>query len=98
MKIPCPACGKKKHQDRPGGMKKCNGCGGLFDPAEIESGDIEGGTYSNDPSRRMQQQESGYIDEGSPVVNRRTDLIGGGGGSGLFIRAVRKWERAETDP
>lgn len=56
----CPACGKKSLPAK-NGLRKCGNaeCGGLFDPREIASGRIEGGTAGNRPDERLLREEAG---------------------------------------
>lgn len=53
----------------------CHECRGSFVPGQTEM--PEGGTYSNDPTRRMQQIESGDFDSGQPIRAYRPGLRGG---------------------
>ena len=64
MRSPC--CNAKTTQGT-GRLRKCSRCGGLFDPQELASGRVEGGTYSDrDPAARLKIDESGGP-RGAPI-------------------------------
>lgn len=51
--VTCPACGTRQPMRLPGeSIYRCDKCGGMFDDSPDEGGD-----YSTDPSRRLEQQE-----------------------------------------
>ncbi len=67
MKSPC--CNAKTTQGK-GKLLRCSRCGGSFDPVEIASGRIEGGTYGHRPDMRLIQEEEGGP-RGSPIDMKR---------------------------
>lgn len=51
-KVACPMCGRKQPHMGAEAMYYCKPCGCYFDDDPDE-----GGTYSNNPSRRLEQEE-----------------------------------------
>lgn len=74
MKLKSPCCRAKTEQGARG-LRRCCKCGGLFNPDEIASGRVEGGTHHNDPSRRMILAEE--PDASHPIIGYRPGLRGG---------------------
>lgn len=68
----CPACGHKSLPDRDG-LLRCQSrtCGGLFDPSEISSGRVEGGTHGDRPDERAIRNESGGDKDGYAIKSHR---------------------------
>lgn len=63
MRSPC--CNAKTMQGK-GNLQKCSHCMGEFDPAEIASGRVEGGTHGHRPDMRLIMQEEGGP-QGAPI-------------------------------
>lgn len=52
LKVACPKCGRKQPHMGPAALYYCKFCSGYFDDDPDEGGD-----YSNNPTRRLEQQE-----------------------------------------
>lgn len=63
----CPVCRCRKSQAVPGGLFRCQNCGGIFDDAP----DDGGAALSNDPVRSLELKERAAKDK------RRAGLRGG---------------------
>lgn len=72
MKSPC--CNAKTNQGK-GKLLRCSKCGGSFDPVEVDSGRIEGGTHGHRPDMRLIMEEEGGP-SGAPIKQFR-QLKGG---------------------
>lgn len=59
MSKPRSHCCNAKTTDGGKGLRRCSKCGGRFDPVEIASGRIEGGTCGHRPDMRLIMEEEG---------------------------------------